>query len=120
MKLVLQNKLTLSEIKTKFTEHFPYLKLEVYKISKEQPETASYYRLKENIPINLNERNNNKFEIDGNMTVIDLEKLFLDKLNLNIQVFRKSGKLWLETTYTDEWTLDKQNEQGKELDILNN
>ena len=30
MKLVLQDKLTISEIKTKFTEYFPYLKLFIF------------------------------------------------------------------------------------------
>ena len=121
MKLVLKDKLTISEIKSKFTEYFPYLKLEIYQNGKKSHEPTLYNnKVKENISINLNEINNNKFEIDGNMTVIDLENIFLEKLKLYVQVFRKSGKLWLETTYTDEWTLYKQNEQDKELDSLNN
>ena len=32
-----------------------------------------------------------------------------EKLKLSAQVFRKSGKIWLETTFTDSWTLKKQN-----------
>jgi hypothetical protein len=53
------------------------------------------------------------------MTVEELEKSFLVKFGLNVQVFRKSGKSWLETTITDKWTLEKQNTQGEELDVLN-
>ena len=49
------------------------------------------------------------------MTVTDLEQNFSDVYGLSIQVFRKSGDVWLETTITDGWTLEKQNEQGKML-----
>jgi hypothetical protein len=30
-------------------------------------------------------------------------------------VFRKSGNLWLETTMTDDWTLQQQNDHGYEI-----
>jgi hypothetical protein len=47
--------------------------------------------------------------------VVELECLFEDQFGLFVQVFRRSGNLWLETTVTDSWSLQKQNEQGKEL-----
>jgi hypothetical protein len=46
--------------------------------------------------------------------VHELETLFQNRLGLYIQVFRKSGKVWLETTATDDWSLFKQNMEGKE------
>ena len=49
------------------------------------------------------------------MTVGELENIFKDQFGANVQVSRKSGSLWLETTLTDKWTLLQQNEQGKEL-----
>ena len=49
------------------------------------------------------------------MTVGELEKLFRERFGANIQVSRKSGTLWLETTMTDNWTLKQQNEHGREL-----
>lgn len=59
-----------------------------------------------------------KVEILANMTVNELEQLFKTKFGLNIQIFRKSGNSWLETTVTDNWTLEKQNEEGEELNNL--
>lgn len=53
--------------------------------------------------------------ITPGMTVADLEQSFHDVYGLAIQVFRKSGKTWLETTVTDGWTLEKQNQQGEIL-----
>ena len=54
-------------------------------------------------------------EITGAMKVTDLEKIFKNQFSLVVQVFRKSGKIWLETTITDNWTLDQQNNHGSEL-----
>ena len=52
------------------------------------------------------------------MLVSELEKQFNDKLQLSAQVFRKAGKSWLETTFTDSWSLRKQNLEGMELSKL--
>jgi hypothetical protein len=52
--------------------------------------------------------------IPSSITVHELEKLFQQDLGLYIQVFRKSGKVWLETTATDNWSLFKQNVEGQE------
>jgi len=49
------------------------------------------------------------------MKVSELEKIFLEDYGLNVQVFRNSGRVWLETTMTDDWTLAEQNRQGEEL-----
>ena len=36
-----------------------------------------------------------------------------EKYSLNIQVFRKSADIWLQTSATDHWTLEKQNGKGQ-------
>lgn len=53
--------------------------------------------------------------ITDDMPVSKLEQLFLDQFGLSVQVFRKSGSSWLETTFTDDWTLKRQNDAGMEL-----
>lgn len=52
------------------------------------------------------------FSVKGDMTVADFEQKFFEKYGLNVQVFRKSGNLWMQTTSTDSWTLDAQNRKG--------
>jgi len=44
-----------------------------------------------------------------------LEKSFYDRFDMLVQVSRKSGSIWLETTMTDNWTLKQQNDHGREL-----
>jgi hypothetical protein len=56
--------------------------------------------------------------ITPQMTVANLEQGFADVYGLSVQVFRKSGKVWLETTVTDNWTLEEQNRQGEALSKL--
>ncbi|MBK8670695.1 MAG: hypothetical protein IPN89_15090 [Saprospiraceae bacterium] len=54
-----------------------------------------------------------EFIIDGDKTVADFEKMMKDKFKLNVQVFRKSSEIWLQTTATDHWSLNKQNGKGQ-------
>lgn len=60
-------------------------------------------------------QNRNEIAITPDMTVVELEQCFNNIYGLGIQVFRKSGKGWLETTVTDGWTLKEQNKQGEAL-----
>jgi hypothetical protein len=49
------------------------------------------------------------------MTVTELESRFNTIYGLSVQLFRKSGRAWLETTVTDGWTLEEQNNEGEAL-----
>lgn len=60
---------------------------------------------------------NEFLDIYSDMKINELEKLVFKKFGLDVQVSRKSGVLWLETTMTDGWTLLKQNEHGREVSV---
>ncbi len=120
MILHLSKNKSLYDVQTEFTSHFPFLKIGFFnKRHKAFPgsERASLLKPEAKLPL-TGERDSLEVEIDESMTVKALEEMFKQQLNLNIQVFRKSGRSWLETTVTDNWTLRKQNEEGKELSEL--
>jgi hypothetical protein len=48
--------------------------------------------------------------------VWQLERLFEEEYGLHVQVFRKSGTVWLETTVSDDLTLEQQEARGKASD----
>jgi hypothetical protein len=48
-------------------------------------------------------------------SVAELENAFEEYFGLSVQVYRKSGKMWLQSTITDDWTLKEQNEHGEAL-----
>ena len=54
------------------------------------------------------------------MKVSDLVQKFRTSYNITVQVFRKSGKAWLEITGTDSWSLAEQNSEGAALSIFKN
>ena len=103
----------ISEVQAEFHSEFPYLKLEFFRNQKK----------KESVPLNPElslgkvqpETPDGYLSFEKNTTVGELEHILQSDFKLNAQVFRLSGNVWLETTLTDQWTLQKQNEHGREL-----
>jgi len=117
MQIKIEDILKISEIQEKFSNIFPFLKLEFFKKSPQ----ASPLVVKQPL-INVNKtlaesrtifKANAEINITPNMTVSELEKQFSECYGLSTQVFRKSGNIWLVTTVTDKWTLEEQNKQGE-------
>lgn len=108
-------------IKDDFNSAFPYLKLEFFKHRHRNKGGSAKKDLFEgNLFLNELPKKYSKgfIHIIENMTVLELENLFQEQFGLSAQVFRKSGKTWLETTQTDDWTLKHQNEEGKALNLF--
>ena len=103
----------ISEFQDEFNQMFPFLKIEFYektgfgagKIHLSHALTLKHAGL----------RHLGTIELSNTMTVAEFEKKMRDEFSLNAQVCRKSGSLWLETSFTDNWTLGQQNDHGKEL-----
>jgi hypothetical protein len=109
----------ISEVQKEFNEEFPFLKLEFFKNGMTRKQSyPSHLQIPQSKMLqeawNL-KRGEGNMEIQDEMTVAELENLFMDRYNLSVQVFRRSGNIWLETTMTDNWTLRQQNEHGKEI-----
>lgn len=113
-----RGKMTLTELKTAFNLQFPYLKWEFFYhphsnvngLPKKDMITANP-KIEELNP----QIQTGTLLFTAETTVHDLEELMWNQCGLAIQVFRKSGAIWLETTVTDQWSLGFQNEQGQEL-----
>jgi hypothetical protein len=102
------------DVQEEFSNAFPFLKLEFFKNKKL---TGRVITPAGNTRIGSYQRSiaGGIIEIDPQMKVADLEKTFSEQFKLYVQVFRRSGSLWLQTTMTDNWTLEKQNEHGRAL-----
>jgi hypothetical protein len=113
MQLTINNKSRISEIQKKFSEIFPYLKIEFYKIPhKEGMGTPEKYRWTEDKQMNeiRTELNEGIVNLLPGLTPTVFERLLREKFDLYVQVLRKSEKEWIETTSTDDWTLLKLNQ----------
>ncbi|MFN5295428.1 MAG: hypothetical protein ACK5BL_07860 [Flavobacteriales bacterium] len=118
MKMLIHSNDTLEILQRTFNSAFPYLKLEFFTRphDKGRPTEKQYLiNTKRTVDSCNPQLTETTVSIPTAMTVQELEEVFQQELGLYIQVFRKSGNVWLETTATDSWTLHKQNEEGQEL-----
>lgn len=116
MKILVSSEKNIAALQQEFHEQFPFLKVDFFQLNggvtnpKAAPVTT-------NKPFSafVRKSGTGQITIIPSMTVLELEKNFLDLYGLDARVFRKSGKAWLEAALTDNWTLQEQNEQGKAL-----
>ena len=54
-----------------------------------------------------------QIELEATTPTWQVENLFETTFGLHVQVFRKSGNTWLETSVSDALTLAQQNEKGQ-------
>ncbi|KAB2918910.1 MAG: hypothetical protein F9K23_01865 [Bacteroidetes bacterium] len=116
MVITINDTTRIQHIKEEFNLLFPYLKIEFFSKPHHLGEGSPKMQItSENRTLGecRSKHNSGLIEIDPMMAVADLERAFSDNYGLNIQVFRKSGKVWLETTVTDKWSLKEQNAQGE-------
>jgi hypothetical protein len=111
-----QNKIFM--LQEEFNEVFPYLKIEFFSVANKQGQRIVNKFTTENNRALAGYRvvhNAEQLVITPETTVAALEEKFNRVYGLGTQVLRKSGKSWLETTVTDAWTLEEQNQQGEAL-----
>jgi hypothetical protein len=101
----------LKSIKAEFSSKFPHLKIEFFdKRHEEGQASPSYAIYDEHLTLNeiRKEGRVGEISIHGNLKTSSLEKLFEEEYGIHVQVLRKSGRVWLQTTATDDWTLSEQ------------
>lgn len=107
--------MTVQELRNQFSEKFPSLKIELYTTghSENTGSNAKNEILHDTTLENISsEIKDGDFFYNGEMSVKEFEKGLKDQFGLNVQVFRKSKGIWLQTTSTDDWSLNVQNGKG--------
>jgi len=107
---------TVGDLQNDFSGIFPYLKLEFYRLTNGSLGSTIRQKLIKTTSLNtVGNQKEGEIEVTDIMTVEHLEKSFLERFGMIVQVSRKSGTIWLETTMTDNWALKQQNDHGREL-----
>lgn len=115
MIIEITNDKKLMEINEEFQRRFPFLKLAFFSSLHGEGELSKkddQVDMRE--PIGTFAKGEIDWKIDGLMVCGDLEKTFQEKTNLAVQVMRKSGNIWLQTSRTDYLTLAEQNAKARE------
>ena len=118
MEIVISEIRTLGDIHKDFSKAFPYLKLEFFDMPYDTTHPAPKSKMfphDRKLSTIRKKHTEGSIEIMKNMTVAEFEIALWNEYGLSVQVFRKSGNLWIETSLTDSWTLDRQNKEGYEM-----
>ena len=109
---------SVGDVQQDFSREYPYLRIDFFKNVDGKLGSLIKQRLSRTAKLSSSGRlKEGELEIYDEMTVGHLEKTFRERFGINMQVSRKSGPVWLETTVTDKWTLKQQNEHGRELSV---
>lgn len=101
----------IGEIKTDFNKEYPFLKIDFLRRNSHGKIRAEEFE-------KLKIANNIKsIDINKQRTVADIKKDFKDLFGLTAEIFRKSGTVWIETSLTDDWTLEQQNSEAEYLSL---
>ncbi|HEX5625450.1 MAG TPA: hypothetical protein VFX48_05495 [Saprospiraceae bacterium] len=116
MKITISDSISIEDIQNSFSKKYPFLKIEFFS----KPHAVHTGSRKEfMIPSQTMIKDCRTIHDKGNLdihpytTVAELEQKFQELFGLYTQVFRKSGDVWIETTVTDDWTLEKQNTEAE-------
>jgi hypothetical protein len=118
MKMLIDGSRLLQDVQQEFNLAYPFLKIEFFRPHNGTAvQSSAANMLKHPMPISAARRlqKDGIMEIYDDTKVSEVENQFRDIYGLHAQVFRKSGNIWLETTMSDGWTLQRQNEHGREI-----
>jgi hypothetical protein len=114
MELRINNNTALTQVQSEFNKLYPYLKIEFVPRNGDKngksarlSTTSTFKQMPDDKDVAIN--------ISSCRTVADVERDFKESTGLSIQLYRKSGNLWIETSLTDDWTLERQNQSGEIL-----
>ena len=111
MQIELSTEQSLADLQQIFHEQFPNLRLEFYRQAHEVKEgSPASERVEPQTKLGLFSAEAFKLSLAAQQKTKTFEQGLEDILGLGIQVFRRSGITWLQTTRTDEWTLGQQNQ----------
>jgi hypothetical protein len=96
-------------IQRDFHEAYPYLKIVVdNKDAMDIP--MDRFTDHDEMPLSVN--------INRERTVAEVEKNCRELFGLPVHIFRKSSNVWVATSFTAHWTLEKQNREGEQISKL--
>ena len=106
---------TLHEVQMEFSKLYPGLKIEFYSEEHDLQRTSPSTQQLDTSNLIGDVRDIHETQelvIKPNDTVGEIEGTLKNLFGLNVQIFRKSKELWLQTSATDGWTIEKQNLKG--------
>jgi len=114
MELTIDYDSTVSDVQVQFNTSYPFLHLQFLKsIQEENKSIFKKTKVIHELPVKKLRTMYTpvSISIENKVTVAELLKNF-QEIGLRVQVCRKSANQWVETSLTDDWTLERQNSEA--------
>ncbi|MCC7467497.1 MAG: hypothetical protein IT261_14545 [Saprospiraceae bacterium] len=122
MQLELSPEKILGVLQSEFAEAFPGLKIVFFSKPHGEHKGSAAKFLIQDKDVTLGqlskEMKSGSIQVFPELVVWQLEKQFEDGFGLHMQVFRKSGRTWLETSVSDNLTLAEQQAKAAASDSI--
>lgn len=117
MKIRVLSEQSIAEVQEDFARAYPFLKLVFFTKPHKAFKGSHAKFLVQDREVKLSslekQPKDGVLYLEPEMPVWQVERLFEEEFGLHVQVFRKSGNTWLETSVTDNMSLEQQNAKGK-------
>jgi len=121
MQLSILKSATVSETQQAFNAAFPFLKIAFFTRAHKEHGSSNAKFMVTNLLELLGNISGFKAEcplvIEPYMRTWEVERMVAAETGLHLQIFRKSGNIWLETSVSDDLTLEQQNEKALAQEI---
>jgi hypothetical protein len=107
MTLHIDDKRSFQYVQYEFSERYPFLKIDFMRPC-----------IGDQKPLSGRQRAHGTVNIGEKRTVDQIVKDFEEIFGFSMMVLRRSGKLWIETSLTADWTLEQQNREGENISRL--
>ena len=115
MILHIEDNKRISDLQEKFTECFPYLKIEFYNEwhHYKEPSSSEHLISADKMIGDIRTRHEHgELSIKSWSIVGNVEKDFKKKFDLNVQIFRREGSTWIQTSASDNFTLKEESDMS--------
>jgi len=103
------------EFQNWFTALFPYLKVELEINTPASLKTGDEAMIPDRSISSDRSVMGAAIKIGPASSVKELKKIFKEHLRCDLKLFRRYGHSWIQPTLTEDWSLQMQNEMGREL-----
>lgn len=119
MNLTITDNTLVGEVQDHFNKLYPNLKLEFYCLSGKNGVTRARMNPEERLTrfSAINGQQVKQISMHGTSTVAQLEKDFQNQVQVEVQVLRRLGRVWVDISYTENWTLSSQNKEAEEIGL---
>jgi hypothetical protein len=120
MQLYIDDETRIRYLQHFFNAQYPYLKIDFLKDGSAKKFSQKTERVNPNELVKRAGKVNGTnyyLSVNKQRTVAQVKKDLKELFGLTAEVFRKSGNVWIETSFTDDWTLEQQNNEGELLSL---